>query len=189
MNKDLIDKEQVEKLLSKMKEVQAKNKLDLSSDEDLSIAIMNLISIEEHMFFTATKTGKIKYLDMLNEVREMRKKLLKRIIKDYEGEVWCISKHLLAATMRLNEVGTKSLSQGKKEEAWGLFKMAYQLYALFWGLNLGVVKSKELKTDLKKMGFEENEFIDTKKIAKKEGGGIFEKLGELVQKVIDCCIE
>ena len=189
MNKDLIDKEQVEKLLSKMKEVQTKNKLDLSSDEDLSIAIMNLISIEEHMFFTATKTGKVKYLDMLNEVREMRKKLLKRIIKDYEGEVWCISKHLLAAAMRLNEVGTKSLGRGKKDEAWGFFKMAYQLYSLFWGLNLGVVKSKELKTDLKKMGFAENEFVESEKVAKAKGGTLFDKLGDLVQKVIDCCIE
>lgn len=189
MNKDLIDKKQVEKLLSKMKEVQTKNKLDLSADEDLSIAIMNLIGIEEHVFFTAVKTGKIKYLDVLNEVRQMRKKLLKKIIKDYEGEVWCISKHLLAATMRLNEVGTKSLNQDKTEEAWDLFKMAYQLYALFWGLNLGVVKSKELKADLKKMGLEENEFVNSEKIVKKRDGSLFDKLGELVKKVIDCCIE
>jgi len=187
--KDLVDRESVEKLLARMKEVQTKNKLDLSADEDLSIAIMNLISIEEHMFFTATKTGKIKYLDILNDVRQMRKKLLKRIIKDYEGENWCISKHLLAATMRLNEVGTKSLGRGKKKEAWELFKMAYQLYALFWGLNLGVVKSKELKADLEKMGFKKNEFIDSEKVAEKKGGTLFEKLGELVKKAIDCCIE
>ena len=189
MNEDLIDKKQVEKLLAKMKEVQTKNKLDLSSDEDLSIAIMNLIGIEEHMFFTAVKTGKFKYLDVLNEVRQMRKKLLKKIIKDYKGEVWCISKHLLAATMRLNEVGTKSLNQGKKEEAWEFFNTAYQLYSLFWGLNLGVVESKELKVDLKKMGFEENEFVNTEKIVKKKDSSLFDKLGELVKKVIDCCIE
>jgi len=45
----------------------------------------------------------------------MRKDLLKRIIKDYEGEVWCISKHLLASSMRLFEVGTKSLTKGNKK--------------------------------------------------------------------------
>lgn len=189
MNENLIDKKQVEKLLAKMKEVQVKNKLDLSQDEDLSIAIMNLISIEEHLFFTAVKTGKIKYLEVLNEVREMRKKLLKNIIKDYEGEVWCISKHLLAASMRLNEVGTKTLNQGKKEEAWKLFNDAYKLYSLFWGLNLGVVKSKELKADLKKMGFKENEFVNSEKNIKKKDGTLFNKLGKLVQKIIDCCIE
>lgn len=188
-NENLIDQEKVEKLLEKMKEVQTKNKMDLSTDEDLSIAIMNLISIEEHLFFTATKTGKAHYLELLNDVRQMRKELLKRIIKDYEGEVWCISKHLLAATMRLNEVGTKILNEGKKDEAWNFFKMAYQLYSLFWGLNLGVIKSKELKADLNKMGFKEDEFVESEKIVKEKKGGIFEKLGELVKKVIDCCIE
>ncbi|MFH1561553.1 MAG: hypothetical protein ABID04_03175, partial [Patescibacteria group bacterium] len=91
------DSKDVEKLLNKMKQFQTKNELDLSMGEDLSIAIMNLIGIEEHLFFTATKTKKIEYLDILNEVRQMRTTLLKEIIKDYEGELWCISKHLLAA--------------------------------------------------------------------------------------------
>ena len=105
------------------------DKLDLSSDEDLSIAIMNLISIEEHFFFTAEKTGKPEYFDLLKQVREMRKELLKKIIKEYEGEVWCISKHLLAASMRLMEVGTKQLGQGKQAEAEDLFRKAYELYS------------------------------------------------------------
>jgi len=187
--RDLVDDKQVQKMLDKLNEVQTKNKMDLSADEDLSIAIMNLISIEEHMFFTATKTGQIKYLDILKEAREMRKTLLKRIIKDYDGEVWCISKHLLAASMRLNEVGTKVLGRGKKKEAWGLFKMAYELYSTFWGLNLGAIKSKDLKADIKKMGFSDNEFIDTKKVINKKHKTLFEKMGELVKKAIDCCIE
>jgi len=41
--------------------------LDLSSDEDLSIAVMNLISIEEHFFFTYGKTQDPKYLTLLGE--------------------------------------------------------------------------------------------------------------------------
>jgi len=187
--KDLIDEKSVQKMLNKLNEVQTKNKMDLSADEDLSIAIMNLISIEEHMFFTATKTGQIKYLDILKEAREMRKQLLKRIIKDYDGEVWCISKHLLAASMRLNEVGTKTLGRGKKKQAWDLFKMAYQLYSTFWGLNLGAIKSKDLKADIEKLGFKDNEFTDAEKIANKKGKTLFEKMGQLVKKAIDCCIE
>lgn len=79
----------VKNLLSKVEKVTKEKKLDLSSDEDLSIAIMNLIAIEEHLFFTSQKTGKNSYLDLLNEVRQMRKELLKEIITDYEGEVWC----------------------------------------------------------------------------------------------------
>lgn len=61
----------------------------------------------------------------------MRKELLKKIIKEYEGETWCISKHLLAASMRLIEVRTKYFSQGKKKEAEDLFSKAYDLYSLF----------------------------------------------------------
>ncbi|MCS7135057.1 MAG: hypothetical protein NZ893_01285, partial [Candidatus Aenigmarchaeota archaeon] len=109
--------EKIEEFMKKIDKVTKEKKLDLSSDEDLSIGVMNLISIEEHLFFTAKKTGKDKYFALLDEVREMRKKLLKKLIKDYEGEVWCISKHLLAASMRLIEVGTKQFNKGNKTEA------------------------------------------------------------------------
>jgi hypothetical protein len=156
------------------------NQLDLSSDEDLSIAIMNLISIEEHFFFTANKTGKSEYFDLLNTAREMRKDLLKRIIKDPEGEVWCISKHLLASSMRLMEVGTKAQGRGNKKDAEELFKKAYELYSLFWGINLKLIDLGEVKK------IDENQ-IDAKDQDKKIG--IMAKLGQVVQKVIDCCKE
>jgi len=90
-------KKKMEKFVEKAKDFIKKGALDLSSGEDLSIGIMNLISIEEHLFFTANKTNKDKYYALLNEIREIRKTLLKEIIKDYEGGAWCISKHLLAA--------------------------------------------------------------------------------------------
>ena len=83
-------------LIQRVDQMKKEEKMDLSSDQDLSIAIMNLVSIEEHFFFTGAKTGKNSYYDLINEVREMRKELLKKIIKEYEGEIWCISKHLLA---------------------------------------------------------------------------------------------
>jgi len=183
----LVDQEKVEELLSKIKKAQVGNKLDLSSGEDLSIAVMNLISIEEHMFFTATKTEQIKYLDLLNEARLMRTKLMKMLIKEYEGEVWCLSKHLLAATMRVNEVGTKALKNGEKGKAWELFKLAYQLYSLFWGLNLGLVDGKKVKNSAE-MNFKENDYFDSEKVSKGKTG-LLNKLGALVKKAVDCCIE
>jgi len=170
--------QKINELLKKVNESK-KGKLDLSSDEDLSIAIMNLISIEEHFFFTGAKTGKPEYFDLLNEAREMRKELLKKIIKEYEGEVWCISKHLLAASMRLMEVGTKHLGQGNKKEAEDLFGKAYNLYSLFWGLNLKLLNV----SDIKKIDDNQLNVHDKKK------SGFFGKLGEIVKKVIDCCIE
>ena len=72
---------ELNELVEKVDQMKKENALDLSSDQDLSIAIMNLISIEEHFFFTGAKTGNDKYYDLLNEVRETRKQLLKKIIK------------------------------------------------------------------------------------------------------------
>ncbi|MCX6811646.1 MAG: hypothetical protein NT039_03075 [Candidatus Berkelbacteria bacterium] len=169
----------LDEILAKAKDMKREQKLDLSSDEDLSIAVMNLVSIEEHFFFTGAKTGNKKYYDMILEVREMRKQLLKKLLKNTEGEMWCISKHLLAASMRLMEVGTKQLGAGNKEEAYELFEKAYNIYALFWGLNLKVVDTSDIKE------------IDENAINKHDQGkkGFMGKLGDLVKKVIDCCIE
>jgi hypothetical protein len=166
----------LQEMIEKVDKLKKDNVLDLSSDQDLSIAIMNLVSIEEHFFFTGAKTGNPKYYDLLAEVREMRKSLLKRIIKDYEGEVWCISKHLLAASYRLMEVGTKAQGKGDKADAQDLFQKAYDLYSLFWGLNMKLIDLGEVKKI-------DDDAINTQK------KGLAGKLGELVKKVVNCCIE
>jgi hypothetical protein len=163
-------------MIDKVDKMKKDHALDLSSDQDLSIAIMNLVSIEEHFFFTGAKTGNPKYYDLLNEIREMRKSLLKKIIKEYEGEVWCISKHLLAASYRLMEVGTKAQGNNKKEEAQEMFQKAYDLYSLFWGLNMKLVDLGEVKKI-------DDDAIDTK------NKGLGARFGALVKKVINCCIE
>jgi len=169
----------IDKFIKKINDSKKDNLLDLSADEDLSIAVMNLISIEEHFFFTAKKTGDDKYFDLLKEVREMRKELLGKIVKEPEGEVWCISKHLLASSMRLMEVGTKMLGRGKNKDAHDLFEKAYNLYSLFWGLNLNVLEVGKI------------EKIKDGSIDKKdeENDTVFKKLGGLVKKAIDCCRE
>jgi len=171
--------------VEKIDQMKKADKMDLSSDQDLTLAIMNLVSIEEHFFFTAQKTGKDEYFDLLKEVREMRKSLLKKIIKEYEGEVWCISKHLLASSMRLMEVGTKQLGMDKKEEAKELFQKAYDLYGMFWALNMKLVGTSDVKE------FGEIKKIDENALNKhdKKPVGFTGKLRELVKKAIDCCIE
>ena len=171
--------ENYNQLVEKVDNMKKQDKMDLSSDQDLSLAIMNLVSIEEHFFFTGAKTGKSEYYDLLKEVREMRKELLKKIIKEYEGEVWCISKHLLAASMRLMEVGTKQLGMGNKKAAEDLFQKAYNLYSLFWGVNMKIIDTQNIKK------------VEETQVNKhdKEKKGFMGKLGELVKKAIDCCIE
>ncbi|MFA7301705.1 MAG: hypothetical protein WC069_05320 [Candidatus Shapirobacteria bacterium] len=176
----MIKNTDITKFMSKVKEVEKGHEMDLASGEDLSMAVMNLIAIEEHMFFNANKTGKTKYFELLNEAREMRKVLMKMLIPNYEGEVWCTSKHLLAASMRVMEVGTKYQTKGDTKTAYDLFKKSYDLYNLFWGINLGMTdKSPLSKGDL--------EGLETPIEIKKND--MLGKLSGAIGKILDCCRE
>jgi hypothetical protein len=173
------------------------NPKDLSSDQDLTIAIMNLISIEEHLVFSGAKTGKTSFYDLIEEVRDTRKTLMQKIIPSYEGEVWCISKHLLASSMRLMEVGTKQQSLGNKEQAYDLFNKAYDLYCLFWGLNMNMLNVEDVQwvkdsvEDVKKLTAKVQEATVSEPVATPEAQpvGALAKMKAFVRKAVDCCIE
>lgn len=161
--------QQFQDLLLKVEEMKKSGSVDLSTEEDLSLAVMNLISLEEHFFFTGAKTKDPGYFDLLSEVREMRKELLAKMMDINEGETWCISKHLLSASMRLIEVGTKLQADGKQAEAGEMFDRAYKTYSMFWALRLKLIDGA---------GF--------KKIAADEQPWSYQ---DIVSKLVDCCDE
>ena len=177
--------ESVQEFVEKLDAAKKVNPKDLSSDQDLTIGIMNLISIEEHLMFSGAKTGKHEYYDLINQVREMRKNAMLKIIPSYEGEVWCISKHLLAASMRVFEVGTKALAAGDKETAYSLFDQSYELYCMFWGLNMGMLSGESPKS--KNTAKEAKKEVAVETPAPKSGG--VSKLKDWVKKAVNCCIE
>lgn len=154
-------------LIKKIEEFKNKKDADLSMEEDLSIAVMNLISLEEHFYFTAQKTKKEKYYKYVEQIREIRKRMLAKMIPQNEGETWCISKHLLAATMRLMEVGTKYQTMKKQEKAKEVFDDAYALYNLFFAIRLKLVDIEDVKNK-KEEAWSEN---------------------DIVAKLVDCCRE
>jgi hypothetical protein len=180
VGKNMEQKNQIKKIIEKIEEFKTSDKIDLSSKEDLAIAVMNLISIEEHLFFTYSKTGKKSYLQVLNEVRQIRKKYLAEIVKNMEGEIWCISKHLLASSMRLMEVGTKMLNDNKQKEAEDLFEKANSLWNMFWGLNLNLLDIEDVTSE-----------ADDKEIILEKGKSIsvFGALNKVVKRILDCCRE
>ncbi len=184
------------------------NPLDLSSDQDLSIALMNLISLEEHFFFSGAKTGKVGFYDLINIVRDMRGELMARIVKKNtveHGEVWCISKHLLAASMRLKEVGDKANKQGKKKDAQDMYGKAYELYSLFWGINMDLIDMTGVKEiapevyekaigcacDSSKPGkvIAAAKKASPKAIQTDDKKSVAKRLGEWVKNAVNCCIE
>lgn len=188
----------VKEFVERIDNMKKKNPKDLSSDQDLTIAIMNLISIEEHLMFSGAKTGKDSFYDMIGDIREMRKNLMQKIIPSYEGEVWCISKHLLATSMRLMEVGTKQQSMGNTKEAYSLFNQAYDLYCLFWGLNMNIIDAKEINwkpdslEEVKKSAtqlIQKESPVTTAHEIKEEPTSLMGKLKTVVRKAVDCCIE
>lgn len=186
----------LEEMVKKIDDSKKVNPLDLSSDQDLSIALMNLVSLEEHFFFSGAKTKKPGFYDLINVVREMRKELMERIVAKNGaegGEVWCISKHLLAASMRLYEVGTKAMGAGKKQDAYKMFEKAYELYSLFWGLNMNMIDLTGVKQMEPK--FYESVMVETPEKSKNvkeqmtESKSTVRKLGDWVKRAVNCCIE
>ena len=158
----------VDNFIKKINEIKEKSSLDISAWEDLSIGLMNLVSLEEHCFFSYVRTQDDKFLKTLEAVRELRKKLLALIIKkDDDSERWCMSKHLLASSMRLFEVGNRLLHEGKEKEAKEMYKDSAELYGLFWALNVEGKGKIKINED------------------SKETKGIFAS----IKKLLECCIE
>lgn len=155
-------------LLERIESVKRAGAIDLSAEEDLSLAVMNLVSLEEHFFFTGMRTGVDHYFDLLDEVRFTRKALLAKLIDKHEGETWCVAKHLLATTMRLIEVGTK-LRATDAAEAKAMFERAYRMYSMFWALRLKLIDTTELR-----------------QAAAKEKPWT---LQDIVNKLVNCCDE
>lgn len=182
--------ESVQEFVERVDAAKKKNPKDLSSDQDLTIAIMNLISIEEHLIFSGAKTGKTSFYDLVQQVRETRKNLMLKIIPSYEGEVWCISKHLLASSMRLMEVGTKQQSMGHKDQAYALFDEAYNLYCLFWGLNMGLIDTKDVKWQEDTLADVQKTLVHVEKAQQiSQPNDLKGKLKAFIRKAVDCCIE
>src|SRR3989338_2998445 len=142
--------------------------------ENLTVALINIISLEEHSFFSYVKTKDEEFLEILEICRELRKRLLAKIVdKNDDSEKWCMSKHLLASSMRMYEVGNRYLHERKTDEAKQSYDDAAELYALFWKLNLGNKTGKSIVAG-NSISYEE-----------KEKKSIFSG----IKKLLECCKE
>ncbi|MBI3190156.1 hypothetical protein HYZ41_00475 [archaeon] len=106
----------------------AREKGDIARAQDLTMAVVNMISLEEHLAFTAMKTKKYEYYEISRNVREIRVSLMKELLEKPEGELWCSSKHTLSAMMRLIEVASKS----DEDKCKHYLEAAFTLYRIFW---------------------------------------------------------
>jgi len=157
----------------------------LTKDSDYLHALMHLNLAEKCISSSATKKSvkakadELEFFDLIKAISDEIRKLEYGTITEYQNQIWEISGNLLFAFEKLQDLGVSQLRDGHRESAQEHFKKAYDLYKLFVDLNqkLSSVKSPPATETQKE-----------KKRAKKSKG-IVGKLGVLVQKVIDCCIE
>lgn len=108
------------------------NRLDLSSDQDLTIGLMNLLFIEDIL--------SDKNSDLFKMVSGVRGELMDRIVKKSDKNRQ-ISEQLLLESMQLMDAGDKSDGVA----AYQNYDSAYEKYSLFWGVNMGLVNKKDIK--------------------------------------------
>lgn len=161
----------VRDFLARVENIKTSGGVDLSAAEDLSLAVMNLIALEEHLFFTGAKTKDDSYYDVSSEVRSMRTRLMKDLVDRHEGETWCATKHLLSAAMRLIETGNRYRAEKQPEKANGYYEDAYRVYGIFWALKTKLISAHALGASAR------------------EAGAKGWSLETLVGKLADCCDE
>ena len=77
--------------------------------------------------------------------------------------------------------GRQEIERGRGKKANELFSKSYDLWNIFWGLNLGLIEAKDLPAEEDEK--EEIKLGEGKKVS------VFTKLGDVIQKILDCCRE
>lgn len=117
------------------------NRLDLSSDQDLTVGLMNLLSIEEYIKLHTTND----YAGLLDMVVGIRMRLMERIVNSSDKNKDTMER-LLTESMSCIDDGVHLLSSGDNDTAYALFDDAYAKYSLFWGLNMGLIDKKDIES-------------------------------------------
>lgn len=107
------------------------NPLDLSSDQDLTIGLMNLLAIED-----LAPDSQIAQM-----VRDIRVDLMRPIVDKaaLDGDVWQVLEQMLVSVMSLIKTGDAAQQKGDVRAAYDAYDRAYEGYALFWGTVMGMV--------------------------------------------------
>lgn len=129
----MFKKKSISKAVEKADSAKKANPLDLSSDQDLTIALMNLAVLERNFGLSG---------ELMDVVCDIRQDLMKKIVAP-SSDKWEVTKYLLAESMQLMVDGNRALDVGKNKDAYALYNRSYELYSLFWGINMGLIGIKD----------------------------------------------
>ena len=112
------------------------NVLDLSSDQDLTIGLMDLLAIED--MAPNSQIAKM--------VCGLRQKLMQSIVDKavIEGDVWQVLEKMLLSVKVQIKIAENAQKNGDNAKAYVAYDKAYELYAVFWGLVMFGVDSIEM---------------------------------------------
>ena len=104
------------------------NPLDLSSDQDLTIALINLVAIED-----MAPSGEVAQM-----VRGIREKLMSKMVAD-DDKHSCARKFLSNAALKMKE-GDDAQKSGDDKLAREMYDAAYDAYVMFLATIYGVTE-------------------------------------------------
>lgn len=126
-----LDRNFINKKIEQADSVKKVNPLDLSSDQDLTIGLMNLIAIEDMVAPDS---------ELYRTISDIRMRLMSCIVST-ESPRFDLSLQLLSQSIRLIE----SAHGLDKRAAYDAYDAAYGVYSLFWGLNTGLFDADTIK--------------------------------------------
>ena len=119
---------------------------DVGFYEDAIFALSNLVAAQNHAQNTFTATKNEEYLAVAKMIRQIRSRLLYKITKEGEGELYCWNKHSAAALCGLKECGDRLTESGDIEWAKELYLDASTMEKLIKLLN---IDNKEVENDVR----------------------------------------
>ncbi|MBR5153239.1 MAG: hypothetical protein IKW57_00375 [Alphaproteobacteria bacterium] len=102
------------------------NPLDLSADQDLTIALMNMIAIEKNS----------NYPKLVQMVRDIRTDLMRPMLENvqYDGDIWPMSEKLLGKMAEQMDHGNHALESKKTQEAYAAYDAVFDAWVIFMGI-------------------------------------------------------
>ena len=112
---------------------------DIPLEMDLLWGVANLIQCEEHLWSivgdirreVGDRRLERKACALLDEVRDLRAHLMKKLVPARRYELWCLLKHAVSQLYRIGEVASKLVSEGRWDDAAEMLacqKRALEIY-------------------------------------------------------------
>lgn len=108
---------------------------DVGWIHDLIFGLQNLIASENHAIESFSSSKKEIWLELAEKIRKNRSKWMRIFIKKANDQRYCFSKHILASSMAMKELGNRYQTQGEKELAKECFEESADYEAMFILIN------------------------------------------------------